>query len=98
MDQREEVTEVQALMPGQTVCNRRNEKGKLCAGPLKRRVDPTYRSKTELAGSDVVYRCGRCYALYSGPPSGFLRDPAMSTFVMNVQPDITPPEPKKEDK
>ncbi|MEP7274454.1 MAG: hypothetical protein ABI882_23385 [Acidobacteriota bacterium] len=85
-----------ALKPGQTVCNRRDEKGKLCAGPLKRRPDPKYRSKTELEGSTVVYRCGRCYAEYEGPPSGFLRDPAMSTFVMNVQPDVTPPEPKRE--
>ena len=92
----EEGNEVFALKPGQTVCNRRDEKGKLCAGPLKKRTDPAYRSKTELAGSDVIYRCGRCYRLYSGPPAGFLRDPGMANFVMSVQPDITPPEPKKE--
>jgi hypothetical protein len=82
------------LMPGQTVCNERNEKGKLCAGPLKRRPDPTYRSKQELEGTDVVHRCGRCYTLYQGPPLGYLRDTRMKEYVMSVMPDITPPEPK----
>jgi hypothetical protein len=91
----EEGNEVFVLKQGQTVCNRRDEKGKLCAGPLKKRPDPAYRSKAELTGSDVIYRCGRCYRLYSGPPAGFLRDPQMSSFVMSAQPDITPPEPKK---
>lgn len=82
------------LKPGQTVCNRKDEKGKLCAGPLKLRPVPKYRSKRELEGADVNYRCGRCYALYVGPPAGFLRDERMSRFVMDKQPDITPPEPK----
>ena len=94
----EEGSEVFALKPGQTVCNRRDEKGKLCAGPLKRRPEPGYRSKAELSGSDVIHRCGRCYRLYSGPPLGFLRDEGMTSFAMSVQPDITPPEPKKEEK
>ncbi|MBX3280272.1 MAG: hypothetical protein KF868_19910 [Acidobacteria bacterium] len=82
------------MKPGQTVCNERNEKGKLCAGPLKRRPDPKYRSKTEIAGANVVYRCGRCYTLYEGPPIGFLRDVRMKEYVMAVAPDIAPPEPK----
>ena len=89
-----EVRELKALRPGQTVCNERDEKGKLCAGPLKRRPDPKYRSGTELEGSEVIHRCGRCYALYSGPPLGFLRDPVMTRFVMSDQPDVIQPEPK----
>jgi len=44
---------MKTLLPGQTVCNERDEKGKLCAGPLKRRPDPKYRSGTELEGSTV---------------------------------------------
>ncbi len=98
MIEQDGLKDVTLLKPGQTVCNRRDEKGNICAGPLKLRPDPTYRSRAELAGSDVSYRCGRCYALYSGPPAGFLRDPAMSTFVMKLQPDVTPPEPKEEKK
>ena len=89
-----EVRELKTLRPGQTVCNERDEKGKLCAGPLKRRPDPKYRSGTELEGSEVIHRCGRCYALYSGPPFGFLRDPVMTRFVMSDQPDVIQPEPK----
>ena len=89
-----EIKEIKPLKPGQTVCNERDEKGKICAGPLKRRPDPTYRSGTELDGSEVIHRCGRCYAEYQGPPLGFLRDPVMTRFVMSAQPDVTPPEPK----
>ena len=82
------------VTPGQTVCNRKDVKGKLCAGPLKKRPVADYRSKTELEGDPVVYRCGRCYTLFVGPPQGFLRDERMESFVMSEQPDITPPEPK----
>jgi hypothetical protein len=82
------------ILPGQTVCNRKDAKGKLCAGPLKKRPEPGYRSKTELEGDPVIYRCGRCNTLYVGPPQGFLRDRRMESFVMSEQPEITPPEPK----
>lgn len=82
------------MMPGQTVCNEKNEKGKLCAGPLKRRPDPAYKSKQEIEGVVIVYRCGRCYTLYQGPPLGYLRDARMKEYVMSAMPDITPPEPK----
>jgi len=82
------------IKPGQTVCNRRDAKGKICAGPLKKRPVTGYKSKKELAGDPVVYRCGRCYTLYAGPPQGFLRDDRMQSFVMDEQPEITPPEPK----
>ncbi len=66
-----------------------------CAGDLSRSAPiPDYRSKTELEGEPVIYRCGRCYTVYVGPPQGFLRDKRMESFVMAEQPEITPPEPK----
>lgn len=83
-----------SLKLGQTVCNERDEKGKICAGPLKQRADPTYRSQVELTGTAVIYRCGRCNTLYEGPPLGYLRDPRMKQFIMAEPPEITPPEPK----
>jgi hypothetical protein len=81
------------MKPGQTVCNERNEKGKICAGPLKRLPREGYRAKEELEGTSVTYRCGKCLRLYQGPPLGYLRDPQMKSFVLTVPPDIVQPAP-----
>lgn len=89
-----EPKQLKRLKPGQTVCNEVDAKGKICAGPLKQRPEPGYRSKTELSGDEVVYRCGRCYTLYQGPPLGYLRDPRMKEYVLATPPEIVPPEPK----
>ncbi len=84
------------MKPGQTVCNQRDEKGKLCAGPLKRVPREGYRSTHEIEGLEVLYRCGKCLTLYQGPPIGHLRDPRMARFILSTPPDITPPEPTPE--
>ena len=81
------------MKPGQTVCNQRDEKGKLCAGPLKRLPSEGYRSKDEIEGTAITYRCGKCRTLYQGPPLGYLRDPKMGRFVLSAQPDIVQPPP-----
>jgi hypothetical protein len=81
------------MKPGQTVCNQKDEKGKLCAGPLKRLQSKVYRSKEELEGEEMIYRCGKCYTIYQGPPLGYLRDPQMKRFVLAAQPDIVQPPP-----
>lgn len=81
------------MKPGQTVCNQRDEKGKLCAGPLKRLPKEGYRSKEEIEGAEGVYRCGKCLTLYQGPPLGYLRDPQMSRIVLTAPPDIVQPPP-----
>jgi hypothetical protein len=59
--------------PGQTVCNEKNEKGKLCNGHLKQ-LNTQHPSEVYLRGDDVLYRCQACGALYMGPPMGHVRD------------------------
>jgi len=67
---------------GQTVCNERNEKGKLCNGHLKQLRTGGEEAKEHLGGSDALYQCQTCGALYTGPPLGHLRDPQkQSRFV-----------------
>jgi hypothetical protein len=62
--------------PGQTVCNEKNEKGKLCNGHLKE-LNTQHASEVFLRGDDVLHRCQTCGALYMGPPMGHVRDPRM---------------------
>jgi hypothetical protein len=62
------------IAPGQTVCNEKNEKGKLCNGHLKE-VNTQHPSEVFLRGDDVLHRCQACGALYMGPPMGHVRDP-----------------------
>ncbi|HYE15693.1 MAG TPA: hypothetical protein VD968_14720, partial [Pyrinomonadaceae bacterium] len=57
-----------------TVCNEKNEKGKLCIGHLKQK-DTRHPSAAYLRGDDVLYQCQTCGALYMGPPMGHVRDP-----------------------
>ena len=64
--------------PGQTVCNEKNEKGKLCNGHLKE-VNTQHPSRAFLRGDDTLYRCQACGALYMGPPMGHVRDPRKQT-------------------
>src|SRR4051812_42916176 len=63
------------FVPGQTVCNEKNEKGKLCNGHLKE-LNTQHPSRVYLRGEDTLYRCQACGALYMGPPMGHVRDPA----------------------
>src|SRR5918993_474702 len=58
---------------GQTVCNEKNEKGKLCNGHLKER-NTAHPSGVHLRGDDVLHQCQTCGALYMGPPLGHVRD------------------------
>lgn len=63
---------------GQTVCNEKNEKGKLCNGHLKQ-LNTQHPSRVFLRGDDTLYRCQACGALYMGPPMGHVRDPSKQT-------------------
>lgn len=63
---------------GQTVCNEKNEKGKLCNGHLKQRVT-AHPSAVHLRGDDVLHQCQTCGALYMGPPQGHVRDSRKQT-------------------
>jgi hypothetical protein len=64
--------------PGQTVCNEKNEKGKLCNGHLKE-LNTQHPSRVFLRGDDTLHRCQACGALYMGPPLGHVRDPSKQT-------------------
>jgi hypothetical protein len=59
--------------PGQTVCNEKNEKGKLCNGHLKQ-LNTQHPSRVFLRGDDTLHGCQTCGALYTGPPLGHMRD------------------------
>src|SRR3990172_7575488 len=59
----------------QTVCNERNEKGKLCNGHLKQLRTAGEPAEVHLRGDDVLFKCQTCGKLYMGPPLGHVRDP-----------------------
>ena len=66
----------------QTVCNEKNEKGKLCNGHLKQLRTAGESSEIHLRGDDVLSKCQTCGTLYMGPPLGHVRDPhKQSRFV-----------------
>ena len=66
----------------QTVCNEKNEKGKLCNGHLKQMRTGGEDSAVHLRGDDVLFKCHTCGTLYMGPPLGHVRDPQkQSRFV-----------------
>ncbi len=66
----------------QTVCNERNEKGKLCNGHLKQLRTAGEPAEVHLRGDDVLFKCQICGKLYMGPPLGHVRDPQkQSRFV-----------------
>jgi hypothetical protein len=66
------------FMPGQTVCNEKNEKGKLCNGHLKQ-MQTQHASAVHLRGDDALHKCQTCGALYMGPPQGHVRDTRKQT-------------------
>src|SRR5829696_7745217 len=66
------------FVPGQTVCDEKNEKGKLCNGHLKE-VNTQHPSRVFLRGDDTLHRCQACGALYMGPPMGHVRDTSKQT-------------------
>lgn len=59
----------------QTVCNEKNEKGKLCNGHLKQLRTAGEPAEIHLRGDDVLSKCQTCGTLYMGPPLGHVRDP-----------------------
>ncbi|HEX8476325.1 MAG TPA: hypothetical protein VF666_20155 [Pyrinomonadaceae bacterium] len=66
----------------QTVCNQKNEKGKLCNGHIKQTRTAGEPAEVHLRGDDVLFKCQSCGTLYMGPPLGHVRDPQkQSRFV-----------------
>src|SRR6201988_5358286 len=66
----------------QTVCNEKNEKGKLCNGHLKQLRTAGEPAEIHLRGDEVLFKCQTCGTRYMGPPLGHVRDPyKQSRFV-----------------
>src|SRR5205085_356742 len=63
------------IVNAQTVCNEKNEKGKLCNGHLKQLRTGGEPAEVHLRGDDVLFKCQVCGTLYMGPPLGHVRDP-----------------------
>ena len=63
------------IVNAQTVCNEKNEKGKLCNGHLKQLKTAGEPAEVHLRGDDVLFKCHACGTLYMGPPHGHVRDP-----------------------
>ena len=72
------------IVNAQTVCNVKNEKGKLCNGHLKQVRTGGEPAEVHLRGDDVLFKCQSCGTLYMGPPLGHVRDPLkQQRFVEN---------------
>src|SRR5882672_10223956 len=69
----------------QTVCNERNEKGKLCNGHLKQLRTAGEPAEVHLRGDDVLFKCQTCGTLYMGPPLGHVRDPQKQTRFVEAE-------------
>ena len=63
------------IVNAQTVCNEKNEKGKLCNGHLKQLHSGGEEAEKHLRGDDILFKCQTCGTLYMGPPLGHVRDP-----------------------
>ena len=55
---------VKRRVPRMRACNEKDEKGKLCAGHLKRWFFPGDEVKKKFGEEVEVYRCERCKTLY----------------------------------
>src|SRR5467141_5008594 len=69
----------------QTVCNEKNEKGKLCNGHLKQLRTAGEPAEVHLRGDDVLFKCQICGTLYMGPPLGHVRDPQKQTRFVEAE-------------
>lgn len=55
---------VKRMLRRQRACNEKNEKGKICAGHLKRWYFYEEEIRALLSADESIYRCERCKTLY----------------------------------
>jgi len=60
------------LLPGQTVCTSKDEKGQNCWGHVKQWITAPADVVAKAAPGNTIHRCQRCYVVYEGPPQQFL--------------------------
>jgi hypothetical protein len=73
------------IVNAQTVCNEKNEKGKLCNGHLKQLRTGGEEAEVHSRGDDVLFKCQSCGTLYVGPPLGHVRDPQKQRRVVETE-------------
>ena len=61
-----------ALLPGQTVCTVKDEKGKRCQAHVKQWQTAPPEALKKAAPGNTLHRCQRCYTIYEGPPQQYL--------------------------
>jgi hypothetical protein len=61
-----------SLLPGQTVCTVKNEKGEKCQAHVKQWLTAPPEIVSKAAPGNTIHRCQRCYTIYEGPPQEFL--------------------------
>lgn len=64
--------EYKSLLPGQTVCTSKDEKGKNCSGHVKQWFTASPDVKAKAAPGNTLHRCQRCYTIYEGPIQQYL--------------------------
>ena len=67
---------VKVMLPKQRACNEKDDKGKLCAGHLKRWYFFGEDVKSALGADAEVYRCEHCKTLYLPNPDEPPRGPS----------------------
>lgn len=68
----EKTGEYLSLLPGQTVCTVKGEKGQKCQGHVKQWQTAPPEVLKKAAKGNTIHRCQRCFAIYEGPPQEFL--------------------------
>jgi hypothetical protein len=61
-----------SLLPGQTVCTVKNEKGENCQGHVKQWQTAPPDVVSKAAPGNTIHRCQRCFTIYEGPPQEYL--------------------------
>jgi hypothetical protein len=65
-----------SLLPGQTVCTVKNEKGENCQGHVKQWLTAPAEVESKAAPGNTIHRCQRCFTIYEGPPQEYLHPKA----------------------
>ena len=71
-------TKVKRRLVRQRACNEKNEKGKLCAGHLKRWFFFSDEVKRQFGEGAEIYRCEHCHTLYLPHPDEPARSGTLS--------------------
>ena len=64
---------IKRRVPRMRACDEKNEKGKLCAGHLKRWYHLSFEAEQRLGAGAEVYRCERCRTIYLPHPDEVAR-------------------------